>query len=36
LPTRKNLGALDRLGAEFVGEIEYEGARFLKYRLETA
>ncbi len=35
-PTRKNLGALDRLGAEFVGEIEYEGARFLKYRLETA
>ena len=34
-PTRKNLGALDRLGAEFVGEIEYKGARFLKFRLDT-
>lgn len=34
-PSRKNLGALDRLGARFVAEIEYDGARFLKYRLET-
>jgi len=34
-PSRKNLGALKRLGAEFVTEIEYDGARFLKYRLET-
>jgi len=34
-PSRKNLGALERLGARHVGEIEYEGAKFLKYRLET-
>lgn len=35
-PSRKNLGALRRLGAELVGEVDYDGAAFLKYRLETA
>lgn len=35
-PSRKHLGALDRLGARFLGEVEYEGAAFRKYRLETA
>jgi hypothetical protein len=36
LPTsRKKLGALERIGARFVNEIEYEGEKFLKYRLET-
>ena len=34
-PTRKNLGALARIGAKFVTEIEYDGATFLKYRLDT-
>ncbi len=34
-PSRRNLGALTRLGAVFVDEIEYDGATFLKYRLET-
>ena len=34
-PSRKNLGALDRLGARLVDEIEYDGTAFLKYRLET-
>lgn len=34
-PSRKNLRALERLGARFVDEIDYDGARFLKYRLET-
>ncbi|MBG6174285.1 hypothetical protein IWQ55_001464 [Labrenzia sp. EL_208] len=34
-PSRKNLGALKRIGAKFVGEIEYDGARFLKFQLET-
>jgi RimJ/RimL family protein N-acetyltransferase len=34
-PSRKNLGALKRFGAEFAGEIEYDGARFRKYRLDT-
>jgi len=34
-PSRKNLGALERLGARHVGEIEYGGAKFLKFRLET-
>ncbi|WP_337660448.1 GNAT family N-acetyltransferase [Anderseniella sp. Alg231-50] len=34
-PSRKNLGALERVGARFVEEVEYEGAKFLKYRLET-
>lgn len=34
-PSRKNLGALNRLGATSVGEIEYDGATFRKFRLET-
>lgn len=34
-PSRKNLGALKRLGATFVAEIEYDGSTFLKYRLNT-
>lgn len=34
-PSRKKRGALERLGARFVGETEYDGAKFLKYRLET-
>lgn len=34
-PSRKNLGALARLGASFVGEVEYNGAQFLKFRLDT-
>ena len=34
-PSRKNLGALARLGARRVDEIEYDGVRFLKFRLET-
>lgn len=34
-PSRKNLGALKRLGAKFVDEIDYDGSTFLKYRLET-
>ena len=32
---RKNLSAPERLGPKRVDEIEYDGARFLKYRLET-
>ncbi len=35
-PSRKNLGAFDRRGARFVGEVDYDGAVFRKYRLETA
>lgn len=34
-PSRTKLGALKRLGAKFVAEVEYDGARFMKYRLET-
>ncbi|MHA7775007.1 GNAT family N-acetyltransferase [Roseibium sp. M-1] len=34
-PSRRNLGALKRLGAAFVTEVDYAGSRFLKYRLET-
>jgi hypothetical protein len=34
-PSRKNLGALKRLGATFVAAIEYDGSTVLKYRLET-
>ena len=34
-PSRKNLGALKRIGARFVEEIDYDGAKFLKYRLDT-
>ena len=35
-PSRKNLGALERLGARRVGEVEYEGNKFIKFRLETS
>ncbi len=35
-PSRKNLGALARIGAQCVGETSYGGASFLKYRLETS
>lgn len=34
-PSRKKLRALERLGARLVDETEYDGAKFLKYRLET-
>ncbi len=34
-PSRRNLGGLARLGAKYVGKVEYGGARFLKYRLDT-
>lgn len=34
-PSRQRLGALARLGARPVGEVDYEGARFRKFRLET-
>ena len=35
-PSRRHLGALARLGAEFVGETTHAGAQFRKFRLETA
>ncbi|MXQ08595.1 GNAT family N-acetyltransferase [Alphaproteobacteria bacterium GH1-50] len=34
-PSRKNLGALNRLGAQPLGKIEYDGETFLKFRLDT-
>ncbi|MBU1280242.1 MAG: GNAT family N-acetyltransferase, partial [Alphaproteobacteria bacterium] len=34
-PSRRHLGALRRMGAQQVGDILYEGNRFLKFRLET-
>ncbi|HEY9079159.1 GNAT family N-acetyltransferase [Magnetovibrio sp.] len=34
-PSRKRLRGLARLGAQFVGEVEHDGACFLKYRLQT-
>ncbi|MEM8582572.1 MAG: hypothetical protein AAGF50_15355, partial [Pseudomonadota bacterium] len=34
-PSRTNLGALQRLGAKQIGEIEYDGSTFLKFRLDT-
>lgn len=34
-PSRKNRGALARLGAQLLGEVNHAGARFLKYRLDT-
>lgn len=34
-PSRRNRGGLARLGARFIGETEYGGAMFLKYRLDT-
>ena len=33
--SRKHLGALERLGATWVGEIEYGGATFRKFRQDT-
>ncbi|WP_323784037.1 GNAT family N-acetyltransferase [Leisingera sp.] len=35
-PTRRHLRPLARLGAVQTGEVQYEGQRFLKFRLETA
>ena len=34
-PSRSNLGALARLGARFIGEIDHDGARFNKFVLDT-
>jgi RimJ/RimL family protein N-acetyltransferase len=34
-PSRKKLRALAKLGAKFIDETEHDGARFLKYRLDT-
>lgn len=34
-PSRQKLGAMARLGARHVGQVDIEGAEFLKYRLET-
>lgn len=34
-PSRRHVAGLARLGAEYVGEIDVDGARFRKYRLET-
>ncbi len=33
--SRQHLGALARLGAQFVGEFEYDGATFKKFRMDT-
>ena len=33
--SRKSLGALSRMGARFLEEIDYDGTRFLKFRLDT-
>jgi len=34
-PSRRNLGALARLGSRFVGVVYHAGAAFRKYRLDT-
>ncbi|WP_417728197.1 GNAT family N-acetyltransferase [Roseovarius sp.] len=34
-PSRRHLGALARIGAQPLGEVLHETARFLKFRLET-
>jgi hypothetical protein len=34
-PSRTRLKALERMGAKFIGEIDYNNQVFLKYRLET-
>lgn len=34
-PSRKKLGVLTRIGAEFVGDVEYAGVIFHQYRLDT-
>jgi len=35
-PSRKSLGALGRIGAEHVGDVDYNGKTFLKFQLNTA
>jgi hypothetical protein len=35
-PSRKHLRGLERLGAILVGEVDYAGSVFLKYRLNTS
>lgn len=34
-PSRRNLGALGRIGARQIGVVDYDGEMFLKFRLET-
>ncbi len=34
-PSRLRLRALDRLGADYIGDVDFDGARFRKYRLDT-
>ena len=34
-PSRRHLGALARLGAEPAGEADFDGRRFLKFRMQT-
>ncbi len=34
-PSRKNLGALKRIGAQQVDRVDYDGQAFLKFRLDT-
>ncbi|WP_425100112.1 GNAT family N-acetyltransferase [Tropicibacter sp. S64] len=34
-PSRRHLGALRRMGAQQIADIDYDGERFLKFRLET-
>lgn len=34
-PSRRRLGAIGRLGARFIGEVEYGGVKFLKFRKDT-
>ncbi len=34
-PSRRNLGALHRIGAQSVGRQDHSGATFLKFRLDT-
>lgn len=34
-PSRTRLRGLERLGARFVGAVDYEGRPFRKYRLDT-
>lgn len=34
-PSRRRLRGLERLGAVFIGRVEYDGVPFLKYRLDT-
>ncbi|MBY8978298.1 GNAT family N-acetyltransferase [Rhodobacteraceae bacterium NNCM2] len=35
-PSRRNLGALNRIGAQFAGRQDHSGASFLKFRLDTS